>query len=86
MDESPRSPTHKVVVKTNKARIKMNQLLYGEELEDLTLDYLECTSFGDIYVFHELLGSGTYGVVISILEKSTGDEYAMKVQIYSTTL
>jgi hypothetical protein len=78
-DETPRSPTHKKVTQQRELKVKLRQCLHDNKLKDLALDYLGTQTFNDVYLFEELLGAGAFGVVLRVVERSTGEEYAMKV-------
>ncbi len=82
MDQTPRSPTHRQVLEKQKtkAMAKLETVLHGAQLEDLMLDYIGTSSFSDMYVLKELLGCGSFGVVLRVVEKATGQEHAMKVK------
>ena len=58
---------------------QLTEYLHGELLNDLPLDYIRTTFFSDIYLKHKVLGTGGFGVVISVIELSTQKEYAMKI-------
>ncbi len=60
-------------------------MLNGLQLSELPLDFLGTTYFTDVYVRKELLGSGAFGVVVKVIEKSSGRTYAMKV-VFPTVL
>ena len=48
-------------------------------LDELPLDYLGTTSFGDLYKNCGVIGSGSFGIVLRVIELSTNEQYAMKV-------
>ena len=58
---------------------QLTEYLHGELLNDLPLDYIRTTFFSDIFLKHKVLGTGGFGVVISVIELSTQKEYAMKI-------
>lgn len=58
---------------------KLNQLLHGENLPDLPLDFIGTMYFSDFYKFKSILGAGSYAVVLEVLEPLTRREFAMKV-------
>ena len=60
---------------------KLNKLLQGASLNELTLDYIGTTFFCDLYGHYETLGAGGFGVVVKVLELATNEYYAMKVKI-----
>lgn len=65
----------------NEVDSKLKKILHDCKLDDVLLDFLGSQTFSDVYKFDKILGSGAYGVVIQVLEKSTGKEYALKVKI-----
>ena len=79
-DGTPRSPTHKKVTHNKESTMKLKQLLYGRKLKDLPIDFIETIYFSDVYLLDDVLGSGSFGVALKVLEKDTGEEYAMKVK------
>jgi hypothetical protein len=76
---TPRSPTHKKVIQSNRAKQKLREILDGASLDSLALDYIETTFFSDLYILDRVLGAGTFGVVLQVIERATCEEYAMKV-------
>ena len=78
-DETPRSPMHKKVIDTKESKKKLEQFLHGSKLNELPLDFIATHCFGDLYLLDSVLGAGAFGVVLQIVEKSTGQELAMKV-------
>ena len=82
-DETPRSPAHKKAIDTKEPQKKLKQLLHGLKLEDLPLDFIATHCFGDLYILDSVLGAGAFGVVLQIVERSTGEELAMKVRGYN---
>ena len=85
-NQSPDSPIHRKIFDCNEAKEKLKYIIGGAELSELPLDYLNTTSFGDLYLFDRVLGSGTFGVVLKAIEKDTGNEYAIKVYFQSYTM
>ena len=58
---------------------RLEGVLYNLPLEELPLDYIETIFFSDLYVYYEILGAGSFGVVIRANEISTNIDYAIKV-------
>ena len=65
--------------KSNLLENKLFDLLQGASLNDLPLDFIETTFFSDLYQQHEVLGSGSFGVVVRVTELLSKEDYAMKV-------
>ncbi len=82
INESPTSPTHYRVSDVADAKAKLRLFANGVPLPDLALDYLNSTTFGDLYILDRVLGAGTFGVVLKAVERATGREYAVKVSLY----
>jgi len=61
---------------------KLLTMLGGTPLNELPLDYIDTVFFGDLYEQKKLLGAGTFGIVIKVMEKSTQMHYAIKVFFY----
>ena len=78
-DETPRSPMHKMATDTKEPRLKLKQLLRGNNIEELALDFIATQYFGDLYLLDAVLGAGSFGVVLQVVERSSGKELAMKV-------
>ena len=68
-----------VLKRKSELQNKLNELLNGNKLESLELDFIGSESFSDHYEFKSVLGKGGFSVVLKILEKNTSCEYAMKV-------
>ncbi len=81
-DETPRSPTHKQVNAGKEPSLKLKQLLHGTKLEDLALDFISTRYFSDLYLLDGILGAGSFGVVLKIVERGTGQELALKVRCF----
>ena len=79
-DRTPRSPTYKKIRKPGKdSMVKLKQFLHETKLQDLPLDFIGTKFFNDIYLMDSILGTGSFGVVLKVVERGTGNEYAMKV-------
>ena len=78
-DETPRSPTHKKVTHKKDTKAQLKKCLAGHKLQELGLDFLGTQTFNDLYLLEEVLGAGAFGVVLRVVERLTGEEYAMKV-------
>ena len=63
----------------SRLRQKLADMLDGIPLGELPLDYINTKFFGDVYEAREVLGAGSYGIVVRVTEKSTGEQYAVKV-------
>ena len=77
MDDSPSSSP-----KTRKKLIsKYNELFDRENFEYLTITHEDNSiiKFLDLYQVIDVVGSGSFGLVVTALEKSTNEIYAMKV-------
>ena len=68
----------------NTRKILINK--YNELFEDENFEYLTITQenntiikFLDLYKVIDVLGSGSFGLVVKVLEKSTNNIYAIKV-------
>lgn len=60
----------------------LTEILNGKSLEELPLDFIGTKYFSDIYVFKSVLGSGSFSVVLKVLERSTNMEFAFKVRLF----
>ena len=80
INQSPESPIHRKVFCINDAKAKLQRITNGIPLDDLPLDYINTTSFGDLYLLDRILGAGAFGVVLQIIERQTAKEYAIKVK------
>ena len=80
-DESPRSLFQVQTDETKEASNKLKRILHGAKLEELPLDFIATTFFADLYLLDTVMGSGAFGVVLKIVERSTGNEFAMKVTL-----
>lgn len=56
-----------------------HHILKNNNLDDLPLDFIGTKYFGDLYSFKGLLGTGSFGVVLRVLEQKTNREFALKV-------
>lgn len=83
-EESPSSPIYKKNVETKAATHKLNEILSGAKLEDLPIDFLGTKTFSDIYLKETLLGAGAFAVVLKVIERSTAEEFAVKVLVPSS--
>lgn len=63
-------------------RRKLNSLLNETKIEDLPLDFIGTQYFSDLYLFSEIMGAGSFGVVLKVIEITTKNEFAMKVLFY----
>ena len=79
INESPISPVHRKLVETTSPRAKLDAITARIPLSELPLDYLNATTFSDLYIVDRVLGAGTFGVVLKVFEKQSGDEYAIKI-------
>jgi len=79
LNESPSSPLHRKILSTNTPKLKLTAITSGIPFDEIPLDYLNTTSFTDIYLVDRVLGAGNFGVVIKVIEKNSGNEYAIKV-------
>ncbi len=79
INESPCSPTQYKVFDTSAASAKLLSLTNDTPLADLSLDYLNATTFSDLYVLDRVLGAGTFGVVVKAVERNAGRDCAIKV-------
>jgi len=43
------------------------------------LDLIDTIFFGDLYEKHQILGAGSFGIVIKVKEITSNNFYAMKV-------
>ena len=59
---------------------KLASLLRGVALKDIPLDYIGTTYFGDTYKRKEILGTGSFGIVVKVLDIVSVTDYAMKVR------
>jgi hypothetical protein len=85
-DETLRSPTYRKVTSDKKDLMqRLKQCLHGYKLQDLELDFIGTQFFTDIYLIDCVLGAGSFGVVLKVIERSTGNEYAMKVNLSINT-
>jgi len=60
-------------------RIQLRKILGEISLSELALDFIGTAFFEDSYELIKMLGAGTFGIVAMVKEKSTNNEYAMKV-------
>ncbi len=77
------SPVHKKVNDTKEPAAKLKQLLRGGRIEELQLDFIATQHFDNLYILDAILGAGAFGVVLQVIERSTGQELAMKVRYSS---
>jgi hypothetical protein len=49
------------------------------EFEDLDGNFIK---FHELYDYHKFLGCGSFGFVVSVIEKRTGEDLALKVRIH----
>lgn len=74
------SPTYKKLTKDKRdLKHKLKQCLHGNKLQDLALDFIGTQFFADIYLMDSILGAGSFGVVLKVIERATDNEFAMKV-------
>ena len=59
---------------------KLNQIVNGEKLSDLQLDFIGTMYFSDYYTLDSILGNGAFGVVLKVTECLTLNKFAMKVR------
>ena len=52
----------------------------GKEIETVPLDNETQQTFGDLYEFIGYNGMGSFGIVVKVIEKQTGELYAIKVR------
>jgi len=79
-EKPPNSPIYKKNIESKSITHKLNSILSNCRLNDLSLDFLGTKTFSDLYLKEDLLGAGAFGVVLKVIERSTGKEYAMKVK------
>lgn len=74
------SPTNSPSSKTRLVN-QFNDLFEDQEFENLTItkDNSEICKFFDLYEIIDVIGSGSFGIVVSALDKSTSNIYALKV-------
>eukprot|EP00826_Nyctotherus_ovalis_P032705 TRINITY_DN2633_c0_g8_i1.p1 TRINITY_DN2633_c0_g8~~TRINITY_DN2633_c0_g8_i1.p1 ORF type:complete len:364 (-),score=29.79 TRINITY_DN2633_c0_g8_i1:847-1938(-) len=60
-------------------RDQLNLTLNGKNLNDLSLDFIGTQYFSDLYVYKGILGTGSFGVVLRVLEVRSRNEFALKV-------
>lgn len=58
---------------------KLCGLLQGSSLNELPLDFIETVFFADVFARGEVLGAGSFGVVVRVTEIATRKDFAMKV-------
>jgi len=59
----------------------LDRVLNSLSLDELPLDFIRTTFFSDLYKGCEVLGAGSFGVVLKVIELSSNQEYAIKVFI-----
>ena len=59
------------------------EFLEDYTLEELPLDYIGTTFFGDIYKYHGVLGFGSFGIVLKVREISSNLDFALKVTLHT---
>jgi len=84
--ETPDTPTFKTIINFKDSKPKLKLLLNGTKLDDIPIDFLGTQHFADLYVMDRILGAGSFGVVLKVIEHSTGEEYAMKVLFFSLSI
>ena len=79
-DGTPRTPIHKKVTSNTKQCIrKLKKFLHGIDINELPIDFIGTIYFADLYILDSILGAGSFGVVLKVVERATGEEFAMKV-------
>lgn len=79
INESWLNQAHMKTTDFNNALTKLNKYLNGLELKDVPLDFISTQYFTDLYILESILGSGSFGVVLQVVERKTGQELAIKV-------
>jgi len=82
-DDDPRTPISKNLHSSTDSQAKLKKILGGAKLEELPLDFIGTQFFADLYVLDAILGCGSFGVALKVVEKSTAQELAMKVYFKS---
>jgi hypothetical protein len=64
-----------------KLRRLMKQKLQATSIPDLDFEDIEgnVSKFSDFYDYHKFLGSGSFGFVVSAIDKESGEHLALKV-------
>ena len=81
-NEIPHIPIHEKIARNKSSYLKFQEVLCGNNIQDLPLDFIGTEFFSDYYLLESILGAGSFGVVLKVLENNTGEELAMKVCAY----
>ena len=77
--DTPRSPTYEKINDIRKPTETFEDILNGKDIDDLPIDFIGTKYFSDLYALSSILGAGSFGVALKVLDKTTDEMLAMKV-------